>query len=91
MSIQLFSARQHAITPYAQKFLEESEITTQSLLERHYQGDWAEMDAHDQNANTEALTEKLRIFSAYTIKEQKIWVITEADRSVTTILLPSEY
>jgi hypothetical protein len=49
------------------------------------------MDNEDQQANREAIVEGDRVFSAYTIHGIKFWVITEADRSVTTILLPSEY
>jgi hypothetical protein len=54
-------------------------------------GDWAEMDSDDQQANRDAITHGDRIFSAYIVEKTKFWVITEADRSVTTILLPSEY
>jgi hypothetical protein len=54
-------------------------------------GDWTEMDNEDQQANREAIVEGDRVFSAYTIQGIKFWVITEADRSATTILLPSEY
>jgi hypothetical protein len=54
-------------------------------------GDWAEMDADDQQANQDAITHGDRVFSAYNIDKTKFWVITEADRSATTILLPSEY
>jgi hypothetical protein len=54
-------------------------------------GDWSEMDVEDQQSNREAISEGSRIFSAYIIQGTKFWVITEADRSSTTILLPSEY
>jgi len=53
-----------------------------TLLRRHIYGDWQDMDADDQEA---------RIFSAFVFGEVKFWVITEADRSSTTILLPEEY
>ena len=59
---------------------------------RHVCGDWGELDSHDQEANAEALEHGLRIFSAYRASDgTKIWVITEADRSSTTVLLPDEY
>ena len=59
---------------------------------RHACGDWGELDSHDQEANAEALEHGLRIFSAYRASDgTKIWVITEADRSSTTVLLPDEY
>jgi hypothetical protein len=54
-------------------------------------GDWAEMENEDQQANRDAVTHGDRIFSAYTLQGTKFWVITESDRSATTILLPSEY
>jgi hypothetical protein len=54
-------------------------------------GDWSEMAVEDQQSNRDAITQCSRIFSAYTIQDTKFWVITEEDRSATTILLPSEY
>jgi hypothetical protein len=54
--------------------------------------DWGEISEDDVNENELSLREGFRLLSAYrTIKGQKIWIITEADRSATTILLPSEY
>ncbi len=62
------------------------------FIRRHVCGDWGELDSHDQEANAEALEHGLRIFSAYRASDgTKIWVITEADRSSTTVLLPDEY
>ena len=59
---------------------------------RHMAGDWGEVDAEDKAANDLALMDGSRLLSAYTTtKGQKLWIITEADRSVTTILLPSDY
>lgn len=61
-------------------------------LARHLGGDWGEMEEEDKQTNEEALLAGLRLFSAYETKPlEKIWIITEADRSVTTVLLPSEY
>ncbi len=61
-------------------------------LRRHAQGDWGEVDEHDRRQNEQALREGLRLFSVYRRSDgEKFWVITEADRSSTTILLPSEY
>jgi hypothetical protein len=54
-------------------------------------GDWGDLDSNDLDANEDALHTEARIFSAYIIQGVKFWVITEADRSSTTILLPSEY
>jgi hypothetical protein len=64
----------------------------QTFLDRHVAGDWGEVDADDQQANQDALLHGERLLSAYrTSSGVRIWVITEADRSVTTILLPEEY
>jgi hypothetical protein len=61
-------------------------------LQRHAQGDWGDVDEHDRRQNEQALREELRLFSVYHGADgEKFWVITEADRSSTTILLPSEY
>lgn len=86
-----FIARQHAITPGALDRLTNAGLAPQTILDRHYSCDWAELDPHDQQQNVWALANDERIFSRYTIQEQRFWVITERDRSVTTILLPSEY
>lgn len=62
-----------------------------SLLDRHLAGDWGDMDAEDKETNERALAEGGRLMSAYFHDGQKLWVITEADRSATTILTPNEY
>lgn len=59
-------------------------------LRRHIQGDWGDMCAEDKAENEFAVTRNLRIFSAYE-GSPKIWVITESDRSATTVLFPDEY
>jgi hypothetical protein len=62
------------------------------LLQRHQQGDWGEVDGHDQRANNRALKDGTRVLSSYTTSGgEKVWVITEADRSSTCLLLPEEY
>jgi len=61
------------------------------LLTRHASGDWGTVDAHDTAANEQALRDGDRLLSAYDIDTQTFWVITEADRSVTTVLLPEDY
>jgi hypothetical protein len=61
-------------------------------LQRHADGDWGELDADDVAENEFSLVNVFRLLSAYTFKGgTRIWIITEADRSATTILLPSEY
>ena len=63
-----------------------------ACLQRHERGDWGDLDDHDQTANARALEEGSRLFSAYeTPGMEKIWIITEADRSATTVLFPEEY
>jgi hypothetical protein len=62
------------------------------FLVRHARGDWGEVCAEDAGANDEALQGGGRLFSAYRLRDKtKIWIITEADRSSTCILLPDEY
>lgn len=83
----------HVVATYGalRKMLANS-IDPHALLTRHATGDWSEMDAEDRKANIEAAASGLRVFSAYRITEtERIWIITEADRSVTTFLLPHEY
>ena len=62
-----------------------------SCLERHASRDWGDLDAEDKRANDAAVKHGGRVLSAYTLRGDKIWIITEADRSVTTILTPDEY
>ena len=61
-------------------------------LKRHSKGDWGEVGREDHNENARALVEGNRLFSAYKEEDKpKIWIITEADRSATTVLFPDEY
>jgi hypothetical protein len=61
-------------------------------MERHAKGDWGEVEDVDIHENNFAIDKYLRIFSVYKDKKGKrFWIITEADRSATTVLLPSEY
>lgn len=63
------------------------------LLQRHLRGDWGELDEEDVLQNRLSIEHGMRILSAYILPTTgvKVWVITEADRSVTTLLLPEEY
>lgn len=79
------------VTPGAVEEMDKVGINATDLLERHQEGDWSEMEAADREENEFSLDKHLRIFSSYTYENVKFWVITEADRSATTILLPSEY
>ena len=77
-------------TPNALTQIPNEEIL--AALRRHLQGDWGTLDAEDKNANERALKHRGRLFSAYqSSRNEKFWIITEADRSVTTILLPEDY
>jgi hypothetical protein len=79
-------------TPGALEALQASGQAPWDFLSRHVSGDWGEVDAEDWHLNDQALEVGSRILSAYkTATGVKIWVITEADRAVTTILLPEEY
>jgi len=89
--IPLFILGRTVATPAARERLSELNYSPLNLLRRHMSGDWAEMENEDQQANRDAVTHGDRVFSAYTLQDTKFWVITEADRSATTILLPSEY
>jgi len=60
-------------------------------ITRHATGDWGELCAFDRRQNETALRDGYRVLSSYPIGEERIWIITEADRAVTTILLPEEY
>lgn len=60
-------------------------------LSRHMTGDWGNLCEEDKYSNQYALVHNLRLFSSYALGEDKLWIITEADRSATTLLLPEEY
>lgn len=62
-----------------------------ALYARHARNDWGDMCDDDKAANDQALINGSRIFSGYETSEGKVWIITEADRSATTMLFPSEY
>ena len=77
-------------TPGAIEALREAKQTSLALLVRHQRGDWGDLDEEDQAENEFSLLHDLRLLSAYTLPTQvKIWVITEADRSVTAAMAPS--
>ena len=61
------------------------------LVARHQSGDWGDMDEEDMAANESALDYGSRLFLSYKCGEETVWIITEANRSSTTILLPSDY
>ncbi|MDD5319519.1 MAG: hypothetical protein PHD43_02670 [Methylococcales bacterium] len=87
----LFVLGKTVATRGALEAMQRLEVSPLALLSRHQRGDWGNLDKEDKQANDQALTLGDRIFSAYQLEAAKFWVITEADRSATTILLPEEY
>lgn len=87
-----FRLGQTVATPGALEALKDAGQSPLEFLVRHARGDWGDCSAEDKTENELSLKEGFRIFSVYhTNKGVKLWVITEADRSSTCILLPSEY
>ena len=87
-----FSLGQIVATPGALSVLQRAGQSAQEFLARHAVGDWSDLDAHDRRENALAVREGFRLLSAYrTTAGERLWIITEADRSVTTLLLPDEY
>ena len=78
-------------TPGALEILEQHNTLPSALLDRHRLGDWGDLCEEDREQNRISLEHGMRIMSAYTLGDDKLWVITEADRSVTTILRPEDY
>ena len=92
MSQPRFSLGQVVATPGALEVLEDAGQFPDEFLRKHVAGDWGEIDAHDRRENEFSVVNGFRILSAYrTNKGVKLWVITEADRSSTCLLLPEEY
>ncbi|HEY8095565.1 MAG TPA: type I restriction endonuclease subunit M [Methylobacter sp.] len=96
-----FELGQLCYTPGAQEVMQRYQVSPFQLIARHVTGDWGDACPKDAQTNEEALQQGSRIFSVYvlpppmseskTLAAAKVWIITEADRSVTTILLPEEY
>jgi hypothetical protein len=88
----LFQLGRLVATPGALESIQEAEQNPLELVARHVTGDWGELGEEDKRENELSVEAGYRILSAYILRSGvKVWVITEADRSVTTILLPSEY
>ena len=85
-----FEFGQTVITRNAMDQLNAEDV--QICLGRHAHGDWGNLDEHDRQQNELALKDGFRLLSAYADRNGiKFWIITEADRSVTTVLLPEDY
>ena len=89
----LFSLGRVVVTPGALEVLEDTGTDALDLLRRHATGDWGEIPACDARENEKSVRNGWRVFSSYPVGEdrEKVWVITEADRSSTCLLLPEEY
>jgi hypothetical protein len=88
----LFPLGQIVATPGALGELSTASTDPTPFLDRHLAGDWGDLSADDKASNDAGVNGGDRIHSAYVLSTGvKIWIITEADRSVTTILLPEEY
>ena len=93
----LFRLGRVVATPAALALLEKHGVSSASLLNRHQRGDWCDVTRHDRVANDAALVNGSRLLSAYVVKGERIWIITEAvgedgvTRSSSCILLPQDY
>ena len=87
-----FDPGQIVATPGALAAFEASGEEPLAFLLRHVQGDWGDVDEHDRQENELSVQHGWRLLSAYRLSDgTRIWIITEADRSATTFLLPEEY
>lgn len=88
-----FSLGNVVATPGALEAMAASGDNASHFLDRHARCEWGEVDAEDKQANEDALIHGERLLSAYTLADRttRIWIITEADRSSSCLLLPSEY
>ena len=91
MSSGLFPLGRVVATPAALEVLEASGVCPAQLLGRHQSGDWGEIPREDARENERSVEHGFRIFSSYAVGEERVWIITEADRSSTCLLLPFEY
>ena len=91
-NLPLFSVGQVVGTPPALEAIKLAGHDPLDYLLRHMTGDWGDLDEEDIQANKDAVAHGTRVFSAYNLPTKaKIWIITEWNRSSTTILLPEEY
>lgn len=92
MNLKKFSLGQCVMTPGAIEAFDKTGEIPMHFLKRHLRGDWGDLDQEDKQRNDQALIDGSRLLSVYHLSyNTKIWIITEWDRSYTTILLPSEY
>ncbi len=90
MGSSKFPLGQTVITPNARDTLHPADIPL--AVGRHASGDWGDVDEHDRRENEVSLAQNLRLLSVYRDRNGvKFWIITEAGRSATTVLLPEDY
>jgi len=88
----LFTLGQVVATPGALDLLDRTATNAHDLLQRHQHGDWGSVPLEDAEENRNSIETSCRILSSYVLNAtERLWIITEADRSVTTLLLPDEY
>lgn len=88
----LFALGQIVATPGARRLLQAYDLSPIQFLARHVRGDWGVVDPADARSNDQALVDGGRLLSAYRLPGgEKLWIISECDRSATTLLLPEEY
>ena len=91
-TIPLFPPGRLVATPGALALLEQINKSPLEFLSRHLRGDWGDLCQEDKTENELSLKYGFRLMSSYEVTDnEKIWIITEADRSVTTLLLPEDY
>ncbi len=89
---QLFDLGQTVATPAAIEVLNNAKVSPKELLDRHINGDFGVLSDDDRQANMDAIDDEARLLSVYPLESgETVWIITEADRSSTCILLPDEY
>ncbi|MDQ3360634.1 MAG: hypothetical protein M3534_03050 [Actinomycetota bacterium] len=91
MAAPLFPLGHVVATPGALRLLADAGVPAPALLDRHVYGDWGEIGSEDARENEVSLRHGFRILSSYPVGNDRIWIITEADRSSTCMLLPNEY
>ena len=91
-TIPLFPAGRIVATPGALALLEHANQSPLEFLSRHLRGDWGDLSQEDKTENELSLKHGFRLLSSYPVTDtDNLWIITEADRSATTLLLPAEY
>jgi len=91
-----FSSKRQVVTRAVADWMEKNEMVAACIplmLTRHFDGDWGSLDREDKKANDAGLVEgsEDRVMSSFKIDETDVWIITEWDRSVTTVLFPEDY